>query len=146
LRAATNWRARFTVVDEVLLRLAVARADAGPPPEVVEAWRLLVAGSRTVGEAADEVGWSVRRLSGRFGTELGVSPKTAARLGRFERARRRLQAATDVRLAELAADCGYYDQAHLAREFRELAGVPPSRLLAEEGRFVQAPVDRPEAE
>jgi AraC-like DNA-binding protein len=41
-------------------------------------------------------------------------------------------------LAELATECGYYDQAHLAREFRDLAGCPPSALLAEELRKVQA--------
>ena len=41
-------------------------------------------------------------------------------------------------LAGLAADCGYYDQAHLAREFRELAGCPPSAWLAEEFRNIQA--------
>jgi AraC-like DNA-binding protein len=41
-------------------------------------------------------------------------------------------------LADLAADCGYYDQAHLAREFRDLAGCPPSQWLAEEFRNVQA--------
>ncbi len=40
--------------------------------------------------------------------------------------------------ARLAAECGYYDQAHLAREFRALAGCPPSVWLAEEFRFVQA--------
>jgi AraC-like DNA-binding protein len=61
---------------------------------------------------------------------------------RFDRARRRLQgqqAGTGrVVLAELAAECGYYDQAHLARDFRDLAGCPPSLLLAEELRNVQA--------
>ena len=40
--------------------------------------------------------------------------------------------------ATLAAECGYYDQAHLAREFRALAGCPPSQWLAEEFRNVQA--------
>ncbi len=43
-----------------------------------------------------------------------------------------------VVLADLATECGYYDQAHLAREFRDLAGCPPSALLAEELRNVQA--------
>jgi AraC-like DNA-binding protein len=41
-------------------------------------------------------------------------------------------------LATVATDTGYYDQAHLAREFTELAGCAPSRWLAEEGRFLQA--------
>jgi AraC-like DNA-binding protein len=40
-------------------------------------------------------------------------------------------------LATLATECGFYDQAHLAREFRALAGCPPSQWLAEEFRFVQ---------
>ena len=61
---------------------------------------------------------------------------------RFDRARRRLQRlqaeSGRVVLAELAAQCGYYDQAHLARDFRDLAGCPPSVLLAEELRNVQA--------
>ena len=45
-------------------------------------------------------------------------------------------------LADLAADCGYFDQAHLAREFRALAGCPPSQWLAEEFRNVQAGTGR----
>jgi hypothetical protein len=61
---------------------------------------------------------------------------------RFDRARRRLlwrQAKGGrVVLAGFAAECGYYDQAHLARDFRELAGCPPSVLLAEELPNVQA--------
>ena len=57
-----------------------------------------------------------------------------------------MAAGSPVLLADLAADCGYYDQAHLAREFRDLAGLPPSTWLAEEFRNVQAqPADALEA-
>jgi AraC-like DNA-binding protein len=45
---------------------------------------------------------------------------------------------TGTTFARLAAECGFYDQAHLAREFRALAGCPPSQWLSEEFRFVQA--------
>src|SRR5215467_6717236 len=114
-------------------------------PEVGQAWRLLLAsgGVSNVSGLAAEIGWSDRHLRGRFREETGLTPKAAARVIRFDRARRLLQrraaAATALPpLADLAADCGYYDQAHLAREFRDLAGCPPSAWLAQEFRIVQA--------
>ncbi|MEV6211981.1 AraC family transcriptional regulator [Kitasatospora sp. NPDC051914] len=64
--------------------------------------------------------------------ETGLSPKAAARVVRFDRARR-MAASGGGRLAELAAACGYFDQAHLAREFRALAVVAPSVWLADYG-------------
>ncbi|WP_073264734.1 helix-turn-helix domain-containing protein [Cryptosporangium aurantiacum] len=158
LRAAATWPARFAVLDAVLTRACAGRHRPDPAPELTEAWRLLVAGDRTVADTADAVGWSLRRLSSRFGAETGVSPKTAAKIARFDRVRRRLVTEATRRpsygpmdrrdglgLADLAVACGYYDQAHLARDFRELAGAPPSQWLAEESRFVQAHGDAPEA-
>ena len=74
--------------------------------------------------------------------EVGLTPKTIARVVRFDRARRLLQRGVMVlrrpMLADLAVACGYYDQAHLDREFRALAGCSPSRWLTEEFRNVQA--------
>jgi AraC-like DNA-binding protein len=91
---------------------------------------------------AAETGWSSRHLTSRFRTEIGLTPKAAARVIRFTRTRQLLSAQADagqIQLAELAVTCGYFDQAHLAREFRTLAGCPPSRWLAEEKfRNVQA--------
>jgi AraC-like DNA-binding protein len=89
-----------------------------------------------VRDLAGEIGWSPRHLTDRFRRETGLRLKEAARVVRFDRARRRLTPGTP--LAGLAADSGYYDQAHLAREFRELAGCSPSRWLADEFTFVQA--------
>ncbi|MFD9127364.1 helix-turn-helix domain-containing protein [Kitasatospora sp. NPDC059571] len=138
LLAAPDWPARFAVLDAVLAR--AVRSGPEPPPEVREAWRLLrrSGGLVPVSALAAEVGWSQRHLAARFRTETGLSPKEAARVVRFDRARRMAAAAGGGRLAELAAACGYFDQAHLAREFRRLAGVAPSVWLAEEFRFVQA--------
>jgi len=96
-----------------------------------------------VAELAAETGWSPRYLNSVFRAETGLAPKAAARVVRFDRARHRIAraaatAAPGTTLAGLAADCGYYDQAHLARDFRSLAGCPPTQWLAEEFRFVQA--------
>jgi AraC-like DNA-binding protein len=144
---AASWRDRFAVLDEILLRLAGDRRAGGPrppAPEVRWAWRQLLksGGTMPMSDLAAGTGWSGRHLASRFRTEIGLTPKTAARVIRFSRARNLLigHVAADQghRLADLAAACGYFDQAHLAREFRSLAGCPPSQWLAEEFRNVQA--------
>jgi AraC-like DNA-binding protein len=149
--AATSWPERFAILDEILLRRAgIARS---PAPEVAWAWRQLLASGGTVriADLAAGTGWSGRHLTGRFRTEIGLTPKAAARVIRFDRARHLLirharsisgddgnDGNDGYRLADLAVACGYFDQAHLAREFRSLAGCPPSQWLTEEFRNVQA--------
>jgi AraC-like DNA-binding protein len=144
--AAAGWPERFAILDEILLRLAgprLAGAGPAPAPEVRWAWRQLLAsgGTARIADLAAGTGWSGRHLTSRFRTEIGLTPKAAARVIRFDQARHLLirHAADDgYRLADLAAACGYFDQAHLAREFRSLAGCPPSQWLTEEFRNVQA--------
>lgn len=166
MRAAPTWADRFALLDALFAARAgldLARADpdlaraglglgprTGPmdtrdlvAPEVRYAWRTLLTsrGAVPVAELARETGWSARHLDNRFRAEIGLTPKAAARVIRFDRARRmlmrRVESGGAPALADLAAAGGYYDQAHLAREFRGLAGVPPSRWLAEEFRNVQ---------
>ncbi|WP_269084833.1 AraC family transcriptional regulator [Streptacidiphilus anmyonensis] len=141
LREAADWPGRFAVLDAWLLGRLRGAADTGLPTEVGEAWRLLRAsgGRLRVAAVAEEVGWSERHLRNRFLAEIGLTPKAAARVIRFDLARRRLAqrpAAPD--LAGLAADHGYADQSHLDREFSALAGCAPSAWLAEEFRNIQA--------
>ena len=135
LRAAATWPARFAAVDAALLALA---RPADVHADVTHVYRRLFAsgGRVPVGALAEEAGWSARHLTGMFRVETGLGLKEAARVMRFDRARRRLT--PGVRLAGLAAETGYYDQAHLAREFRALAGCSPSQWLADEFGFVQA--------
>jgi AraC-like DNA-binding protein len=144
--AAAAWPERFAVLDETLLRkMGVARPAVAP--EVGWAWRQLLAsgGAILVSDLAEQTGWSGRHLARRFREEIGLTPKAAARVIRFSRARhllaRQAAAGPGYRLADLAVTCGYFDQAHLAREFNALAGCPPSQWLAEEFRNVQAAGD-----
>jgi AraC-like DNA-binding protein len=145
LRAAATWPERFAILDAALLDRLARTRDPGARPEVGYAWhRLLATGGRaTVAGLAAETGWSERHLRGRFLTETGLTPKAAARVIRFDRARRRLlraaRAGRRPGLATLAADAGYYDQAHLDRDFRALAGGPPTAWLAEELDNLPAP-------
>jgi AraC-like DNA-binding protein len=124
LDAAPDAQARIRVLDEALMR-RLARARSAARPDTERAWALLRAtgGRMPVAALAAALGCSRRHLAKRFAEDVGVSPKVAARLIRFEAARRRLGA---VPLARLAAEHGFADQAHLAREFRELGGATPT--------------------
>ena len=151
--AAPGWPERFATLDEILLRrLAATTATAtraataaSAAPEIRFAWRQLLqtGGTARISDLAAETGWSGRHLTSRFRAEIGLTPKAAARVIRFDRARHLLirqasEKSSGYRLADLAAACGYFDQAHLAREFRALAGCPPSQWITEEFRNIQA--------
>ena len=126
LAATPSWGARFDLLDAFLLR----RLDAGPvpDPEVARAWRLLDGGPGvTVADLAADVGWSRRHLTHRFREQVGLPPKVMARVLRFQRAVGLL--AGGAGLAGAASACGYYDQAHLNREFRALSGCTPTELI-----------------
>lgn len=132
LQPPMAWAERFLICDEVLGRLVQPHEVE---PTLAHAWQLLVAGhgTRAVADLANAVGWTRQHMTRRFSNEFGLSPKLAGRVVRFERARRMLQGTPPfVSIAQVAAACGYYDQAHLTRDFVELAGCPPAKLVAEE--------------
>jgi AraC-like DNA-binding protein len=130
LRETPSWATRFALVE---LFLARRLADsAAPTPGVTWSWqRLLRTGGRIpISALAEELGWSPRRLIARFREQIGLAPKTAARVIRFDRAVSGIRTSGAQGLAELALDCGYFDQAHLNRDFRELAGTTPTAFAA----------------
>jgi AraC-like DNA-binding protein len=97
-------------------------------PEVAFAWRQLVAsgGQVRVELLAAEAGWSRKRLWSRFRSQIGLTPKRAARLVRFDRAARLLAAGRSA--AAVAADSGYADQSHLHRDVLAFAGMTPAAM------------------
>lgn len=127
LAEAPDWAARFDLLDAVLPTwLAEARQ---PPPAAVWAWRRLCQtdGRLPVAALAEELGCTRQYLAAAFRAHVGVPPKTLARVLRCQRAIRLLEQGAARDLATLAAECGYADQAHLSRDFRQLTGLPPSR-------------------
>jgi len=97
--------------------------------------RLFGAAPPPIAELGREIGWSRQYLARRFRAEIGVGPKQLARVARLQRAVDHLQRSTggDLTLAGAAVDFGYFDQAHMARDFRELAGVAPRDVRATRG-------------
>jgi AraC-like DNA-binding protein len=85
-------------------------------------------GQLSVVDLAEVAGLGDRQLRRACYKHSGLSPKQLARILRFRHAVSRLKdAAADG--AGLAVDCGYYDQAHMIRDFRELAGCSPMALV-----------------
>lgn len=88
--------------------------------------KLLAADSPLPSEAlADAASATPRQVQRLFAHRLGLPPRTTARILRFQRAIRQLMVDPEVPLAEIAADAGFYDQAHLVREFRQFTGGVP---------------------
>lgn len=113
------------VIDASLGEADTPRTD----PDAARAWQLLsdARGRISVSRLVELSGWSARRLTSVFTAEYGLGPKQAARLFRFDHARRRVESGEPV--SEVAAGCGYSDQAHLTREFATFTGHPPRTFL-----------------
>jgi AraC-like DNA-binding protein len=125
----SSWQDRFALTDALLAR----RHEVGPPvdAEVAWAWDRIVGGRGRVrvDGLAGEVGWSRKRLWSRFRSQLGLPPKRAVKLVRFDHAAHRLVAGEGA--ARVAADGGYADQSHLHRDVVAFTGVTPATVAGE---------------
>ncbi|MET8004363.1 helix-turn-helix domain-containing protein [Nonomuraea glycinis] len=126
LAETPSWPDRLALTDRLLTERILAGPE--PDPRVRWAWaRLLRAGGELgVSSLADSLGWSHRHLVSRFHDQVGLTPKAAARVIRFGRAAHRLRAGATI--AQVAAECGFYDQAHMNREFRALGDTTPGQI------------------
>jgi AraC-like DNA-binding protein len=132
--------ARRDAVFDVLSRPGVAIKPACA--HVDRAWEMIIAsnGALSLNGVAGAVGWSRRHLDREFVCEFGLTPKNVARVARFTHSREMLQRHPRLSMAALGSACGYFDQAHMAREWNQLAGETASSWWTDEGvRFFQAP-------
>lgn len=132
LHHAGDWQARFDLLERVLAR-RFADAPSGSR-EVGWAWRRLneTHGGVRVQALAEELGWSRRRIVARFREEIGLPPKTVARLLRFERARGLAALEEDPDWSRIALSSGYFDQSHLVNDFRRITGRTPVTFFQDE--------------
>jgi AraC-like DNA-binding protein len=115
----------------VALVEGLARRGPGHPADTLvrAAGVAVIRDGASVPQAARRVGLSERQLRRRFELAVGYGPATLQRVQRFQLFLHLAAGAPVASLARLAADAGYADQAHLARECRRLSGLPPSELL-----------------
>lgn len=125
LAQASDWPELCAVLDDTITTRL--REGRWPSPVVLEAWNRLrrTHGQMTVSELARITGRSRRRLETLFSEQIGLPPKTLARVLRFQKA---ITQPPDRTVAETASACGYYDQAHLNRDFRALTDLTPTQI------------------
>jgi AraC-like DNA-binding protein len=131
LEALPSWDARFDLVERVLLdRLAAVSF-----PVSVVAWAFdrieERGGAVDIGALAREMGYSQKHVIGLFREHVGVPPKLAARIVRFDRLIQHLKTGASGTWADLALELGFYDQAHLVRDVKQFSGTTPTRARAE---------------
>jgi AraC-like DNA-binding protein len=116
--------ARLALVEDWLL--AKCASGRQVHPLVHWATRRLAesAGNVRMSELARDAGYSHKHVVELFGREVGLAPKTLARVHRFQHALSALRDGTRP-LVDIALDCGYYDQSHLVHDCRQFAGMPP---------------------
>jgi AraC-like DNA-binding protein len=126
---ARDWHGRFLILDNFLLsRIRRYQRSTG---EIDWAWRQLdhSQGSIRVQQLSDQLRWSRKRLVRAFRDEIGVPPKVLARVLRFRRALAECKAQAIVDFSPLAVACGYSDQAHMIRDFKDFSGFTPGELV-----------------
>jgi AraC-like DNA-binding protein len=128
LREMPSAQAKLRCLEAFLMERFAPRILRRPSPQIPQVNFALQRFHRapalsTVRAVALNTGWSERRFSQVFREEVGLTPKTWCRVQRFQRAVNQLHSGIDVPWAELALDCGFYDQSHFANEFRAFSGI-----------------------
>jgi AraC-like DNA-binding protein len=83
----------------------------------------------TVASITEQVGLSPRRFIQLFHQHVGLTPKTFCRVRRFQHVLHTIHNTGEVEWAQVALDCGYYDQAHFIHDFQSFSGLTPSAYL-----------------
>jgi AraC-like DNA-binding protein len=134
--AAGSFRLKIKAVEELLVdRLLRCNPDSwltGLTTRIVQS-----GGQVSVDTLATDAGVTSRQLERRFVREVGIGPKLLCRILRFQQIFRAIDR-NDSGWATTAAECGYYDQAHLIRDFQQFAGQTPSRLLEHSSPLTQS--------
>jgi AraC-like DNA-binding protein len=135
LREAISPQQRLKIFEKFLLAklrqpLENGRFSVHPAVEFALRRFAQAPGVATVSRMAKDTGWSERRFSQIFREQVGFGPKAWCRIQRFQRVMKQMQSCLEIPWAELAVECGFYDQAHLANEFRAFSGIDATTYTA----------------
>ena len=123
---------RFALLEQTLTaRLGIAPGRHRAVPTALAAFEQP---GVCVRDVAAHIGLCQRRFIRVFAAEVGLTPKLYYRVRRFQRAMAQSRKSPDW--ARLALECGYFDQAHLIRDFRAFAGLSPTEYIRHQSEAV----------
>jgi AraC-like DNA-binding protein len=134
LLAAPDGAARLLACESALRERLARSGDVAHP--LAAAWTAYVSRAperHGIVQLGERLGWTVRRLEQVFRADVGLTPKAYQRLQRFRSALVGIDGAARVGWSAFALERGYYDQAHLIREFRAHCGLSPTAYLRRRG-------------
>jgi AraC-like DNA-binding protein len=124
-------QAIFRVLEQALLARTAQRLERHPAVAFALHEFRGLPHTRTIADVTGQIGLSAKRFIQVFSGEVGLTPKLFCRVRRFQRVLRLIGAGRSVEWAAVAADCGYFDQAHFIRDFRAFSGINPSTYIGQ---------------
>lgn len=121
---------KFRVLEDVLLMRAASRLERHPAVAFALQRFRGSPHTQTVAGVTDQIGLSATRFIQVFSSEVGLTPKLFCRVRRFQRALRLAHVGGSVEWVNVAADCGYFDQAHFIHDFKAFSGMNPSTYVS----------------
>ena len=139
LLGAETPEAKFVILERYLLARATPLVRRPAVSFALKEFQSL-SQHRTISDLTEQIGLSPRRFIEVFSEEVGLTPKLFCRVRRFQQVLRSLKSGTtDVRQvdwADVAASCGYFDQAHFIRDFRAFSGLNPTAWFPLRGEHI----------
>jgi AraC-like DNA-binding protein len=126
---AGSFRERIRIVESALMKRLDERYNGEKPVEELVKRILLTEGCYNIDRLIKDIGISSRQLERKFQTMVGIGPKLLARIVRFQKVFKAVEQQSDNWIS-VALECGYYDQAHLIRDFKTFSGQNPSAFFA----------------
>jgi AraC-like DNA-binding protein len=129
LQGARGVEDMFSLAECELLRLATRPIALHPAVAFARREFCRAPQLTTVARVVSQTGFSQRRFIQLFHEQVGLTPKAFCRVRRFQRVLQSVHGAREADWAQVALDCGYYDQAHLNHDFRAFSGATPGEYL-----------------